>query len=81
MKIRQAFKKYAAPVVAGMSLVAVGAANAATDISTYAADLQTDVTGSATTAAATGFAVLTVVLGLSVGFALLSSFVRKGARG
>jgi len=80
MKFSNIVKKVA-PYAIGLAAVVSGAANATTDISTYATTLEADVTASAGTAAASGFGVLTVVLGLSVGFALLSSFVRKGARG
>lgn len=43
--------------------------------------VQAEVIGDAQTAAGAGFAVMAVVLGLSVGMALLGRFISKGARG
>jgi hypothetical protein len=57
-----------------------GPASAALDPTDVDA-IKAAVLSDAGTAASAGFAVMAVVLGLSVGFGLLSSFIKKGARG
>lgn len=83
MKMMNVARKYAAPVVLGLS-VAVGSA-ASMAAGSLSADtvtaVQTSVLADAGTASGAGFAVMAVVLSLSIGFGLLQSFVRKGAKG
>lgn len=83
MKIMNAVRKYAAPAVLGLSSAvgsaftfAAGSLNPAT-----VSAVQTSVIEDAGTASGAGFAVMTVVLSLGIGFGLLQSFVRKGAKG
>ncbi|ATG73931.1 hypothetical protein AN401_08740 [Zobellella denitrificans] len=73
-------KKSILGVTAVTSTLVAGTASAALD-ATAVADIQAAVIADASTAAGAGFAVMTVVLGLSVGFGLLRAFISKGARG
>jgi hypothetical protein len=64
-----------------MASVAVsGVANAALDAAKVTA-LETEVLADVSTAAGSGFTVFTVVIATTVGFALLSKFINKGANG
>lgn len=56
------------------------AANAALD-GTAVTALETEVLADVATASGSGFTVFTVVIATSVGFALLSKFINKGANG
>lgn len=83
MKMMNIARKYAAPVVLGLSAVVGSAVTMATgslDAATVTA-VQASVIEDAGTASGAGFAVMTVVLSLTIGFGLLQSFVRKGAKG
>lgn len=79
MFIKSMGKKVTAGVVTAGALIA-GPASAALD-ATEVTNIKDAVLADASTAAGAGFAVMAVVLGLSVGFSLLSSFIKKGARG
>ena len=83
MKMMNIVRKYGAPVVLGLS-TAVGSAVSMAAGSLAAETVtavQTSVIADAGTASGAGFAVMTVVLSLGIGFGLLQSFVRKGAKG
>ncbi|MBJ7583691.1 hypothetical protein JHD42_21910 [Aeromonas veronii] len=82
MKIRNMVRKYAAPVLVAGSVVASTAASAvgALDAATVTT-VKESVLADAGTASGAGFAVMAVVLSLSIGFGLLQTFVRKGAQG
>ncbi|HHQ4731197.1 TPA: hypothetical protein ACSP2W_000683 [Aeromonas veronii] len=83
MKIRNMVRKYAAPVLVAGSVVASSAASAAAgalDAATVTT-VKESVLADAGTASGAGFAVMAVVLSLSIGFGLLQTFVRKGAQG
>lgn len=83
MKIMNVVRKYAAPVaLAAASVVASTASYAvgSLDSATVTA-VQGSVIADAGTASGAGFAVMTVVLSLSIGFGLLSKFISKGAKG
>ena len=83
MKIMNVVRKYAAPAVIGLSAVVGSAATMAAGSldSTTVTAVQASVIADAGTASGAGFAVMTVVLSLGIGFGLLQSFVRKGAKG
>ncbi len=83
MKMMNIARKYAAPVVLGLSAAVGSVASMAAgslDATTVTA-VQASVIADAGTASGAGFAVMTVVLSLGIGFGLLQSFVRKGAKG
>ena len=80
MKIRNMVRKYAAPVLVAGSAMASGMASAAIDPAVVT-EVKTAVLADATTASAAGFAIMAVVLSLTIGFGLLQTFVRKGAQG
>lgn len=80
MNIRNMVVKYGAPLLGGVSVVASGSAAAALDETTVTA-VKTAVIADAGTASAAGFAIMAVVLSLSIGFGLLQTFARKGAQG
>lgn len=80
MKIRNMVRNYAAPVLVAGSVLVSGVASAALD-STVVAEVQSAVIADAGTASAAGFAIMAVVLSLSIGFGLLQTFARKGAQG
>jgi len=71
-------------ILVGSMVMALGAvssaANAALD-GTLVTALETEVLADVSTAAGSGFAVFTVVIATTVGFALLSKFINKGANG
>jgi len=71
--------KSLAVIGTGMAMVA-GSANAALD-GTAVTALETEVLADVATASGSGFTVFTVVIATSVGFALLSKFINKGANG
>ncbi|ROQ27582.1 hypothetical protein [Gallaecimonas pentaromativorans] len=78
-RLASGLKKAAVAVAAvGMS---VGTAVAGSLDSATVTALQTSVTEDVNTAGTSGFAVMTVSLGLSIGMGLLSKFISKGARG
>lgn len=82
MKMMNIARKYAAPVVLGLSAVAGSAVTMAGSLdSATVTAVQASVIEDAGTASGAGFAVMTVVLSLGIGFGLLQSFVRKGAKG
>lgn len=75
-------KKNTALLVAiGSALATVGSSAFAALDATAVTAVQTAVTTDTATASAAGFAVMTVVLGTSIGFGLLSKFINKGAKG
>ncbi|WP_279498263.1 hypothetical protein [Aeromonas veronii] len=82
MKIRNMVRKYAAPVVVTSGVLVSGVASAAgaLDAATVTT-VKESVLADAGTASGAGFAVMAVVLSLSIGFGLLQTFVRKGAQG
>ncbi|WP_411684791.1 hypothetical protein [Aeromonas caviae] len=80
MKIRNMVRKYAAPVLVAGSALVSGFASAAIDETAVTA-VKTAVIADAGTASAAGFAIMAVVLSLSIGFGLLQTFARKGAQG
>lgn len=83
MKMMSIARKYGAPVVLGLSAAVGSVASMAAgslDSATVTA-VQASVIADAGTSSAAGFAVMTVVLSLTIGFGLLQSFVRKGAKG
>ncbi|MFQ2690118.1 hypothetical protein ACK3ZE_04360 [Aeromonas caviae] len=80
MKIRNMVRKYAAPVLVAGSALVSGIASAEIDASAVTA-VKTAVIADAGTASAAGFAIMAVVLSLSIGFGLLQTFARKGAQG
>lgn len=80
MKIRNMVRKYAAPVLVAGSVLVSGIASAAIDETAVTA-VKTAVIADAGTASAAGFAIMAVVLSLSIGFGLLQTFARKGAQG
>ncbi|WP_440877628.1 hypothetical protein [Thalassotalea sp. PLHSN55] len=67
-------------VVGTGATVVAGSANAALD-GTAVTALETEVLADVATASGAGFTVFTVVIATSVGFALLSKFINKGANG
>lgn len=79
MMIKSLGKKLGFGGVVGLSVVSAPsfAALDATEVTA----IKDAVLADASTAATAGFGVMAVVLGLSVGFSLLSSFIKKGARG
>lgn len=80
MKIRNMVRKYYAPVLAAGAGLASVAAHAEIDAAAITA-VKTEVLADAATASGAGFAIMAVVLSLSIGFGLLQTFVRKGAQG
>ncbi len=80
MKIRNMVRKYAAPVLVAGSALVSGIASAEIDAAAVTA-VKTAVIEDAGTASAAGFAIMAVVLSLSIGFGLLQTFARKGAQG
>lgn len=80
MKIRNMVRNYAAPVLVGGSSLVSGIASAAIDETAVTA-VKTAVIADAGTASVAGFAIMAVVLSLSIGFGLLQTFARKGAQG
>jgi len=66
--------------IATGSMAVMGVANAALD-GTAVTALETEVLADVATASGSGFTVFTVVIATSVGFALLSKFINKGANG
>ncbi|MGL6309875.1 hypothetical protein ACSZMD_08725 [Aeromonas veronii] len=80
MKVRNMVRKYAAPVAVASGALVSGFASAAIDPATIT-EVKTAVLADATSASAAGFAIMAVVLSLSIGFGLLQTFVRKGAQG
>ncbi|AYK18197.1 hypothetical protein C0073_010235 [Aeromonas veronii] len=82
MKIRNMVRKYAAPVVVTSGVLVSGVASAAGALDTATVTtVKESVLADAGTASGAGFAVMAVVLSLSIGFGLLQTFVRKGAQG
>lgn len=82
MKIMNVVRKYAAPVALAAATVVSSAAFAAGSLdSATVTAVQGSVIADAGTASGAGFAVMTVVLSLSIGFGLLSKFISKGAKG
>lgn len=80
MKIRNMVVKYGAPLMVAASVVASGSAAAVLDETAVTA-VKTAVIADAGTASGAGFAIMAVVLSLSIGFGLLQTFARKGAQG
>ena len=83
MKICNMVRKYAAPVLVAGSALVSGIASAEIDAAAVTAvtAVKTAVIADAGTASAAGFAIMAVVLSLSIGFGLLQTFARKGAQG
>lgn len=82
MKFMNVVRKYAAPVALAAATVVSSAAFAAGSLDSAAVTaVQGSVIADAGTASGAGFAVMTVVLSLSIGFGLLSKFISKGAKG
>ncbi|WP_216641023.1 hypothetical protein [Aeromonas sobria] len=83
MKIRNLVRKYGAPVVVTSGALVSGFASAAGGAldSALVTEVKTSVLADAATASGAGFAIMAVVLSLSIGFGLLQTFVRKGAQG
>jgi len=66
-------------IATGSAMIS-GVANAALD-GTAVTALETEVLADVATASGSGFTVFTVVIATTVGFALLSKFINKGANG
>jgi hypothetical protein len=82
MKIMNVVRKFAAPALVAASVVTSAASFAAGSLdSATVTAVQGSVIADAGTASGAGFAVMTVVLSLSIGFGLLSKFISKGAKG
>lgn len=80
MKIRNMFYRYGVPASLVLSGSAFADGAGTLDPATVAA-VKSNVLADTATASGAGFAVMAVVLSLTIGFGLLQTFVRKGAKG
>lgn len=80
-KFREAAKYHAVKVATGTVLLVSSVGAFADDFTTATTAVQTEVLSKVGIAVTAGFAIMTVVLGASIGFGLLSKFINKGAQG